>query len=253
MNIGFQNSAHVGEEVTLWNERGNGILRDGWGIRCRQGEGKIQRINRDQQDKCQQGVCKPTWAPVVRTAHSTLAGRSPSSALTGNLLNHRDGIHGCLPTDSFKATASLLTRDAVRNRRFLRDLGSVGPLAEAIVRVRRKLTRAMITMMKNKIHATAAARPKLRWEPQPSSYRYMVTVIHWRSAPPSPSWSYMRGSSKICKPPIVEVMMTKMRVGRSIGTVTEKNWRIRPAPSMTAASYRSRGMACMAANKISVL
>ena len=56
---------------------------------------------------------------------------------------------------------------------------------------------------------------------------YMVTVIHWRLGPPWPVWSNRRGSSKICRPPMVDVMTTKMIVGRSIGTVTEKNWRTR--------------------------
>ena len=46
---------------------------------------------------------------------------------------------------------------------------------------------------------------------------YMVVVIHWRLGPPWPIWSNRRGSSKICRPPIVEVMTTKMIVGRSIG------------------------------------
>ncbi|CAM3963685.1 hypothetical protein ISCU110981_20280 [Isoptericola cucumis] len=61
-------------------------------------------------------------------------------------------------------------------------------------------------------------------------------VIQSRFAPPSPVESNMRTSSKICRPPIVEVMTMKMIVARICGTVTEKNWRTRPAPSMTAAS-----------------
>ena len=81
----------------------------------------------------------------------------------------------------------------------------------------------------------------------------IVIVIHWRSLPPRPIWSNMRGSSKICSPPMVEVMITKISVGRSIGTVTEKKVRTREAPSTTAASMMSRGMACMAASTISVL
>lgn len=48
--------------------------------------------------------------------------------------------------------------------------------------------------------------------------------------------SNMRGSSKICSPPIVEVITTKMMVGRSIGTVTCQKRRILPVPSMIAAS-----------------
>ena len=49
-------------------------------------------------------------------------------------------------------------------------------------------------------------------------------------------WSYMRGSSKICSPPIVDVMMTKMSVGRSDGSVMLQNWRNAFAPSTVAAS-----------------
>src|SRR3712207_5522717 len=40
---------------------------------------------------------------------------------------------------------------------------------EEIRRVIAKLTRPFTTMMRNRIQATAAARPKLFWAPQPSS------------------------------------------------------------------------------------
>ena len=63
-----------------------------------------------------------------------------------------------------------------------------------------------------------------------------MSVCHCRSAPPCPYWSNIRGSSKIWRPPIVEVMTTKMIVARSWGTVMEKKVRIGPAPSMRAAS-----------------
>ncbi len=63
-----------------------------------------------------------------------------------------------------------------------------------------------------------------------------MIVSHCWAGPPSPVVSYMRGSSKICSPPIVEVMMTKMRVGRSEGIVIAVNWRKAPAPSTVAAS-----------------
>jgi len=52
---------------------------------------------------------------------------------------------------------------------------------------------------------------------------------------------------------MVEVMMTKMSVGRIIGIVTEKNCRTREAPSMIAASNRSDGMACIAARMTRVV
>ena len=52
---------------------------------------------------------------------------------------------------------------------------------------------------------------------------------------------------------MVEVMTTKISVGLIIGRVTERNWRSRPAPSIAADSYRSRGTACIAARKISAL
>ncbi len=52
---------------------------------------------------------------------------------------------------------------------------------------------------------------------------------------------------------MVEMMTAKMIVGLSSGTVMDQNCRARPAPSIAADSYRSRGMACMAARKISAL
>ncbi len=83
----------------------------------------------------------------------------------------------------------------------------------------------------------------------------MVMVLNCRSLPPfcASVESNMRGSAKICSPPMVEVMTTKMTVGRMLGTVTEVNCRNRLAPSIAAASYRSRGTACMAASRIRAL
>ena len=63
-----------------------------------------------------------------------------------------------------------------------------------------------------------------------------MIVSHWLAAPPRPNVSNMRGSSKICSPPIVEVMMTKMSVGFSDGSVMLQNWRKAFAPSTVAAS-----------------
>ena len=52
---------------------------------------------------------------------------------------------------------------------------------------------------------------------------------------------------------MVDVMMTKIIVGRIIGTVMAQNRRMRPAPSRAADSYTSRGMACIAARRMSAL
>ncbi len=49
-------------------------------------------------------------------------------------------------------------------------------------------------------------------------------------------WSNSFGSAKICSPPIVEVMMTKIMVGRIIGIVIDQKRRMRPAPSIAADS-----------------
>ena len=63
-----------------------------------------------------------------------------------------------------------------------------------------------------------------------------MIVSHCCAAPPRPNWSNIRGSSKTCRPPIVEVMITKMRVGLSDGSVMLQNCRNAPAPSTVAAS-----------------
>lgn len=55
------------------------------------------------------------------------------------------------------------------------------------------------------------------------------------------------GSVNSWNPPIVETIAVKMMVGRSIGSVIDQNWRARDAPSIAAASYRSRGIDCIAA------
>src|SRR5450756_189407 len=47
--------------------------------------------------------------------------------------------------------------------------------------------------------------------------------------------------------------MTKITVGRMLGMVIEKKRRTAPAPSIAAASYRSRDTACMAASRIRAL
>ena len=80
-------------------------------------------------------------------------------------------------------------------------------------------------------------------------------VWYCRNAPPGVALvaSNSLGSVNTCSPPIVAVITTKMIVGRSSGTVTPMKVRQRFAPSTTAASMMSRGMACMAARKISAL
>ena len=52
---------------------------------------------------------------------------------------------------------------------------------------------------------------------------------------------------KSWSPPIVEMMTVKMIVGRIIGTVMCQNCFQRRAPSIAADSYRSSGIACIAA------
>ena len=85
---------------------------------------------------------------------------------------------------------------------------------------------------------------------------YMVTVCDSRSGPPRialvPELN-RRGSVKSWSPPMVEMMTAKTIVGLSSGTVIDQNCLDRLAPSIEADSYRSRGMACMAARKISAL
>ncbi len=63
----------------------------------------------------------------------------------------------------------------------------------------------------------------------------------------------MRGSTKICRPPIVAVMITKTIVGRMLGNVMLKKRRSMPAPSSDADSCTSRGTDCIAARRISAL
>ena len=64
-------------------------------------------------------------------------------------------------------------------------------------------------------------------------------VWNCRSAPPDAAGvdgSNSFGSVKIWRPPIVAVMMTKMSVGRMLGSVIEKKRRTAPAPSIAADS-----------------
>ena len=57
----------------------------------------------------------------------------------------------------------------------------------------------------------------------------------------------MKGSSKSCSPPITLSVTPKKIMGFKLGSVMCQNCCQRPAPSMVAASYRSRGMVCSAA------
>ena len=61
------------------------------------------------------------------------------------------------------------------------------------------------------------------------------------------------GSVNSWMPPIVEMTLTKIRVGLSIGTVIDQNCRMLDAPSSAAASYSTAGTACSAARKINAL
>ena len=54
-------------------------------------------------------------------------------------------------------------------------------------------------------------------------------------------------------PPMIEISEVKISVGFSSGSVIEKNCRLLEAPSIAAASYRSLGIACIEARKISAL
>jgi hypothetical protein len=80
-------------------------------------------------------------------------------------------------------------------------------------------------------------------------------VWYCRCGPPGTALDGLNslGSVKICRPPIVAVTMTKIIVGRMLGSVIEKNRRNAPAPSRAADSWMSRGTACMAASRMSAL
>src|SRR5918995_3974244 len=65
-----------------------------------------------------------------------------------------------------------------------------------------------------------------------------------------PPWVITRMMSKAWKVLRIEVMRRKKVIGESIGMVTDRNRHQRFAPSTRAASYRSRGMACKPARKI---
>lgn len=86
--------------------------------------------------------------------------------------------------------------------------------------------------------ATADASPRSRRK-NASSQRNSTVVWNCRSLPPMPpavETSNSRGSAKICSPPMVAVMMTKISVGRIVGIVIEKKRRAAPAPSRAADS-----------------
>ena len=61
------------------------------------------------------------------------------------------------------------------------------------------------------------------------------------------------GSANSVSPPMVEMNTVKMMIGRNCGTVICQNCRREDAPSIAAASYRSRGIVCIAARKMIAL
>ena len=61
------------------------------------------------------------------------------------------------------------------------------------------------------------------------------------------------GSVKSCSMPFTDRITAKISTCFNPGTVMAKNCRMRPAPSIEAASYRSSGIFCSPLNMITVL
>jgi hypothetical protein len=78
---------------------------------------------------------------------------------------------------------------------------------------------------------------------KPSTYMCRGRI---RVAVPGPPPVRMRTISKYVSEPTSMSTDDVMAVSRSCGSVTEKNWRVRPAPSSRAASYSDSGI-CRAA------
>ena len=79
---------------------------------------------------------------------------------------------------------------------------------------------------------------------------YIDSVWNCRRLPPEIAkepWPKISGSVNSCMPAIVEMITVKMMAGLIIGMVMLQNCRTFEAPSTVAASYRSRGIACIAA------
>ena len=147
LDVGVEHPTEVGEQVSAGQQRGDRVLRDGHRVGGRQEHREVDRVGRDRQDQTQQGVGEPLGpafgAEAAVAASAGRAGRTPPGGLLdrghGGLL--LEGAHQRLPP---------------------------GPDA-AIRRVMEKLMIPMTTMIRNRIQATAEARPKLFCAPHPSS------------------------------------------------------------------------------------
>src|SRR5918995_5517757 len=85
--------------------------------------------------------------------------------------------------------------------------------------------------------ATAEPRPKSYWT-NDAKYEYEPSSRLSLSGPPrlnAQTWLNARKSQ------ITERVISNRKIGLSIGTVTEVKERQKPAPSISAASYSSRG------------
>src|SRR5699024_8579653 len=68
-----------------------------------------------------------------------------------------------------------------------------------------------------------------------------------------PPFVIVYGSSNNCNVPIVENTTVNKNIGFNCGIVIKKNFLILPAPSISAASYKSEGIFCNPARNITIL
>src|SRR5690606_6504010 len=210
----------VGEEVAAGDE-GQGLAAGGVGA-AGDDDGPPQRVHAADDEGRQQSV-----GQKARPA-ADACGAGGVAAATANPLGHAQRLgrgHRRPPV------VVVVLRARRRSRR-----GAASPVA--ILRESRKLITPMPTISRNSRMATADASPRLRRK-KAISHRNRTVVWNWRSLPPMPpavETSNRRGSAKICRPPIVAVITTKMRVGRIVGMVIEKKRRTGPAPSIAADS-----------------
>ena len=80
----------------------------------------------------------------------------------------------------------------------------------------------------------------------------MIMVVEVRSGPPLPLVKIC-GTSNICRPPIMEVIITYTRMGRISGMVIFQNIWFGVQPSSSAASYRVGSTPIMAAISMMVV
>lgn len=90
----------------------------------------------------------------------------------------------------------------------------------------------------------------MRHQRNPCSYMSSTTVTVERSGPPC---VITYGSAKIWNCPIIVITPTNRKVGPRAGSVTCQNRARAPAPSSSAASCSSSGIACRPAMKMSML